>query len=435
MTELSSGAPRRGWYHGWNIVVACILAQAVSNGLPVNSYSLFLKDWSVDLHTQISSLQLAMASLGLVSALVSPFVGGLADKYPARLMMGGGLLGIAAFCIGVSFVTANWQLLALYAVLLPLSISFGTSLPGNACISRWFVRRLGLALGLAAFGLGLAGVILPPIIANLLPEIGWRLVWRYAGLAVVLLVVPVVVWAMRDRPSARDGLDYLTGDGAAPAQQIHGHGAPSGGGRQLSSRNILSNRNFWLLIGAYIPMMAVYGVCLQNMGPIAESRALSTQTAGALLSAIAATQVISTLLAGLLSDRFGNRLPLAGMGLFTAIGGIFVAYGHDAIMMGCGVLLVGFSGGLWPLLAAAAAREFGAGNMGRAFGHIMLFLPVMVLVPFVVAKLYESTGSYVPSLLGLSAICCAGAVALLLFMRERDRGAPEVQATPSVASA
>jgi hypothetical protein len=38
--------PRRGWYHGWNIVGICILAQIAGNALTVSAFSLFLKDWS-----------------------------------------------------------------------------------------------------------------------------------------------------------------------------------------------------------------------------------------------------------------------------------------------------------------------------------------------------------------------------------------------------
>jgi MFS family permease len=434
MTESGGTARRSGWYHGWNIVAVCIIAQAVANGLPINAFSLFLTDWAKDLHTQISSLQLAMASLGLVSALLSPFVGALADKFPARWMMGGGITGIALFYIGVSLVTASWQLLVLYAFVLPTSVAFGTSLPGNACISRWFVRRLGLALGIAAFGLGAAGVILPPIVAAVMPELGWRMVWRIGGLAIALIIVPLILLVVRDRPSGRDGLDYLTADGSAPVPHTHGHGVATAAASTLRSRDVLTNRTFWLLIGSYIPMMALYGVFLQNMGPIAASRGLSTQNAGTLLSALALTQVISTLIAGLLSDRFGNRLPLVGMGVATAAGSLIVAYGSGMAMMTFGMLLVGFSGGLWPLLAAAAAREFGASGMGRAFGHLMLFLPVMVLVPFAVAKTYERTGSYTPSVITLSVICFAGAFASMLFMRERDRGAATAAASPVPAS-
>jgi MFS family permease len=405
---------RRGWYHGWNIVAVCVLAQAAANGLPVNAFSLFLRDWSADLHTPISTLQLGVAAFGLFCAAISPFVGAFADKYPARWLMGGGLIGIALFYLGVGFVTASWQLLALYALVLPVSVACSTALPANAVVSRWFVRRLGLALGLTAFGLGMAGVILPPIIAAVTPMFGWRTVWCVSGMAIALIVAPLVMWVVRDRPNERDGLHYVPSDGEPSVH--HGH---SGGG--LRARDVLTRKNFWLLVAVYLPMLALYGACLQNLAPIAASRGLSQQTAAALLSAFSLTQVASTLGMGLLSDRFGNRLPLCGLALATAVGGVIVAFGHGVVSLGVGVMFVGLSGGLWPLLAAAAAAEFGASGVGRAFGLLMMFLPVIVLVPFIVAKVQESAGSYAPSLIGLAVLTLIGGGACLL-MRERRRG-------------
>ena len=76
---------RRGWYHGWTIVAACVLSQAVANGLPVNAFSLFLQDWSTQLHAPISFFQLGLAALGIVSAFGSPgFVTLTTNKFASR---------------------------------------------------------------------------------------------------------------------------------------------------------------------------------------------------------------------------------------------------------------------------------------------------------------------------------------------------------------
>lgn len=64
----ADGKTRKGWYHGWNIVAVCVLSQAVANGLPVNSFTLFVQDWSAELHAPISFFQLGLAALGLFSA-------------------------------------------------------------------------------------------------------------------------------------------------------------------------------------------------------------------------------------------------------------------------------------------------------------------------------------------------------------------------------
>jgi MFS family permease len=416
---IPGAAQPRGWYHGWSIVAVCVLSQAAANGLPVNAFSLFLREWSAQLHAPISTLQLGLAALGLFSAVFSPMVGVLADKYSARWLTAGGAFGIAIFYISVSFVTSTAQLLALFMLLLPVSLTFCTALVTNALISRWFVRRLGLALGLSAFGIGIAGVALPPIVAAVVPIFGWRNVWRGAGALIAVTVVPLLLWIVRDRPTERDGLHYINVDGAP--RSAHGHSHTASGTDGLKSLDIIKRRNFLLLLAAYIPMLALYGGCMNNLAPIATSRGLTQQTAGMLLSGFSFAHVSATLLAGLLSDRFGNRLPLFGLAMATAIGGFIVAFSSDTTSLALGVMLVGLSGGMWPLLAAAIAREFGASGVGRGFGLLMLFLPVVGLAPFGIAKLQETTASYAPGLGGLAALTLAAALACLL-MKERPQG-------------
>jgi MFS family permease len=342
---------RRGWYHGWNIVAACALAEAMANGLPVNAFTLFLQDWSAELHAPISSLQLGLAALGIFSSVLAPFVGVLVDRKPARLLMGGGLLTLALFEIGISFVTTMWQFLALYILLLPTAVVFSTTLPANAIVSRWFVRRLGLALGLTAFGLGLAGVVLPQLIAALLP-LGWRMIWRMMGVLVGLVVTPIVVWALRDHPANRDGLHYLTPEHSTRPPVSH---PVVGGNGGLGWRDVLARRNFWLMVIVYLPMLALYGGCAHNLAPIGVGLGLSRQAAAALVSIFSLSHVSSTLVVGFLSDRFGSRLPLAALATATALGGIIVATSSNATSLTIGTAFVGLSGGMWPLLGAASA--------------------------------------------------------------------------------
>lgn len=414
MSITSQPTRQPGWYYGWNIVVVAIFSQIAANGMTVNAFSLFLKDWSEQLHANISTLQLALAMMGLGGALLAPFIGALADKYPARWLFATGLAGMAIFHIGLSYVTATWQFLALSAGLLPISVCLSTSLVANAVVSRWFVRRLGLALGLTAFGLGAAGAILPPIIAALMPEFGWRAIWRGAGVIIAVVMIPAALLIVRDRPAERDGVHYLTG--RPDAVPHHGKSGTS----TITWRDILRRPNFWLLLAAYLPILGLYGGCSQNLAPIAASRGLSAQAAGALLSTFSLSYVASTLCMGMLADRFGSKLPLFGLAVATGLGGLTFAFGQGFAILWMGIALVGLGGGLWPLLAAAAAVEFGADAVGRAFGLLTMFVPLVVLVPFTVARLHELTGSYLSGIAALAALTLLGGCACL-FMRERPR--------------
>jgi MFS family permease len=402
----------------------CILSQAMGNGLTYNALSQFLPGWSHDLHTPISRLMLTVAIMGTVASVVSPFVGALADKYPARRLLVGGLLGMALFYICVGSVTASWQLLVLYGVLAAPALTLCTAVVANALISRWFVRRRGLAFGLSAFGIGLAGVVLPQIIRPLLPVVGWRMIWWGGGVFVAVVVVPIMLVVVRNRPSEEEGRYYLTGDGTAAGH--HGHGA--GGSSQMSWRDVVKRKNFWLLVGIYLPLVALSGAAVQNIVPYATSHGLSGQTGATLLSLLSAMHVIATLVLGLLSDRFGNRLPFIGLAVLMVTGSLLLALGSDLPIIVVGCLLIGLGSGVFTLLAAAIAVEFGAEGMGRAFGLCMMFVPVITLSPFLIARSQEATGSYTHAFIG-GAIFLAFSGLLATLYRER-RSTPVAFAEP-----
>jgi OFA family oxalate/formate antiporter-like MFS transporter len=413
MTSAAGAGPKSGWYYGWNIVAVCILSQVACNGLTYNAYSLFLRGWSAELHTPISLLQLPIAGMGIMCALTSPFIGALADKLPPRRMFAFGLLGMALFMVGISFAKATWQIIALYAGLVPFALGFATAIPANALISRWFVKRRGLALGLSAFGIGIAGVVLPPIIAAALPAIGWRMIWQAGALLTVAVVLPVVLFTIRNQPTQKEGLHYVSGGGGA---SHHGHGHGGAGWREVAKR-----KAFWLLIAAWLPIMAINGGVGQNLAPYAASHGFATESAGALISVFSLAHLVATLGLGILSDRFGNRIPFAGLAVVVSAGAATLAFGDGLPAAFVGAALVGLGGGWATLLAAGMAAEFGADGFGRAFGLAMAFIPISALVPFVIAKTQEVTGSYAPALIGVSVVVLIGG-GLILLLKERRGG-------------
>lgn len=415
--SMPSGFATRGrWYHGWTVVFATVVSQIAGCGLGLNSMSLFLHDLAGDLHCPVSNILLAISMFGTATAIFSPIMGVIADRYPARWLFALGLIGVSIFEIAMSAVTAIWQIWVLFGTLFPISLTMCTVLASNALVSRWFVRRTGLALGLSGIGIGISGVILPPLIAVAMPVVGWREVWRAAGILTALVVLPFVVWIVRERSAERDGLRYMDGTATSPH---HGQGGRGDG--SVRWRDILTSRTFWLLVFCFISIVSLSFGIQQNFAPIVISRGMTVKTAGFLLGLFSLMHVIATPILGFASDRFGSRLPFVIVGTAAMIGGVLVGYGNSLLVLVAGAAFVGFSGSLWALAAATILGEFGAGGVGRAFGALMLGLPISSLVAASIAKAQESTGSYGPPLLALSLLCLFSGTCTL-FMRERRAG-------------
>jgi MFS family permease len=411
MTE-QVGAKPRGWYYGWNIVSVLILSQVASNSLTYNTFALFVPSWSHDLHAPISQFMWCISAMLIVASPISPLVGALADRVPPRRIFAVGLLGMALFYVLVSFATSAWQIVALYGFVAAPFLVLSTAVPGNAVISRWFVRRLGFALGLSAFGIGLGGVIIPPLVAALQPDLGWRMIWRAGGLILAVIVMPIVVLVIRDRPTEREGFNYLSVDRGDARPLGHGHRA---GKSSLTWRDVLTRPQFWLLVAVYLTILSTGSALSQNMGALAASRGLSQQGAGLLLSALSAAHIVATLVTGLLADRYGARLPFTGLALAVATGVLLLAFGHGLPFLVAGATLLGFNSGVMTPLAAGVAAEFGAEGFGRAFGLAMAFLPAGTPLAFLTARAKEVTGSYLPVMLGfVVALVAAAGLSLLL---------------------
>jgi MFS family permease len=422
MTEQAE-APRRGWYYGWTIVAVLMLSNVAGNSLTYNTFALFAPVWSRDLHAPISQFMWCIPAMLIVASPLSPVVGVLADRMPPRRLFAIGLLGMALFYLLVSFATAPWQIVVLYGLVAAPFLLLSTAIPANAVISRWFVRRLGLALGLSSFGIGLGGVVIPPLVAAIQPDVGWRAIWRGGALILAVVVMPLVVWVVRDRPSARDGTYYLTGDDGASRPRAHGPSSAGHGGPTW--RDVLTRGQFWILVVVYLSILSTASALNQNMGAIAISHGLSQQQTGYLLAAFSAAHIVATLVTGLLSDRYGARLPMCGLALTVATGVIILAFGQGLPLFVLAAALIGFNSGFMTPLAAGIAAEFGSAGFGRAFGLAMAFLPVGTPLPFLVARAKEATGTYVPVLLAFFVVLIvAAALSLLLRSKEAPRAAP-----------
>ena len=410
--SVASAASRRiGWYHGWNIVGLAVLAQMGAMGLSLNCFSLFLQGWRHEFAVPVSTLSLAVTIFSLSCTLFCAVAGWAADRFPARWLIAAGLAFVAVCYAAVAASTAFWQVIAAYAAL-SFGVSISAGIPCQAVVSRWFVKRRGLALGISAFGVASAGVVLPPLVVVMVRQLGWRETWWIFAALLIVVITPAVIFGMRDRPGPRDSLSYV---GLAPDD--------AAGGAQVSFRDIIRRRNFWLVGLAFICAFCAYQGVVINLVPIVVSRGLTLATAGLVISAVSVADLVGKLGLGALADRFGNRIPLAGLCLLGAVAALVMAFSHAAAALIAGLLAMGFVGAIWTLLASATAAEFGQRGFGRAFGLISTFTPFGSIAPPVLAWTQERTGAYASGLVGLAVVALVGA-GLALAMKAQPNQHP-----------
>jgi len=399
------------WYHGWNIVAISVVLQMAALGVMANCFSFFLDGWSSEFRVPISTLVFSITLFSVHTSLLAPVVGWAVERWSVRRIMLIGLLGLTLDYVLVGLATESWMILAIYGLLLPPAVMATSGVPPQTLVSRWFVRRRGLAFSICAVGLVLAGVVYPPIVVHLIAAFGWRATWWiFAGFHLVTVGTLVVLF-LRDRPGAEEGRDYLSGED---------HHALAATGSTISLREIVSRRNFWLVVAAFVPAMLAQAALNNNFAPYVHQRGLGLETAATLLAVFNVAAALGKLGAGAMADRYGNRLPLLVMTGSAGIGTFLLAFAAGAVPIGLGVTLLGAGQGMWVMLAACIATEFGSRDFARAFGFASATSVVTTLSAPAVAMAAERTGGYTGAL-AVTGLVCLGGIGAALFYRDSGK--------------
>ena len=398
---------KTGYYYGWNVITLVVIIQMFTNGLAINCLTLFLGGWSAEFQRPVSDFALAQTIFALVGIPLGVVVGWASDRFPARTVFGFGLAMVTLFHFGIGFATTPLAITLLFAIVASLGIGHSGAVPSQAVVSRWFVRRRGLAMGLTAFGLALGGVTLPPLVAHLIETIGWRQTWIGFGIVIGAVLLPVTLWLLRNRPAPGQDHGYL--DGAPPPEKC----------QHLSIAKIIRRPNFWLIGVAFFCLHGVNLTVAVNLAPLMGSYGFDLTNAALIISVMSLAGLAGKAASGLLADRYGNRLPFILIGLITTAAVLMLAVFQSFAALMLIFVLIGLAQGFWTVAASSTATEFGAESFGQAYGLAVMFCSFSMILPWGFARMNEALGSYTPGLLISAGIALLGTLAAAFLKQPR----------------
>ncbi|WP_291415435.1 MFS transporter [Actinophytocola sp.] len=251
----------------------------------------------------------AAVSVNLVLfGLISPFAAALMDRLGMRRVVAGALVLVAAGSGLTVFMTASWQLLLCWGVLVgvgtgSMSMAFVATVTG-----RWFVRHRGLVSGVLTAAGATGQLVFLPLVAALATAHGWRTpALVVAGAA--LVVVPLVLTLLRDHPSDV-GTTALGATRATAPVTVTGSSAA----RALRTlKDAAGTRTFWLLAAGFaICGASTNGLVGTHFVTAAHDHGMPHTMAASLLALIGIFDVAGTIFSGWLTDRMDPRLLLGG---------------------------------------------------------------------------------------------------------------------------
>lgn len=375
---------------GWRMVFAGFVAQFVYSSLSFSAFGVFVIPLEREFGTTRAALSSAFGLSLLAMGIFSPLLGRWIDRGSLRRIM---LIGLALASVGVcllSQATALWQLGLAFCTLVAFGSALFGPLPSMALVANWFVRKRGIALGVAVAGATVGGAFAPVLAAALVDSLGWRQALLAFGLGAFALAAPVFAFAIVSRP-------------AEVGQRPDGASAPQGpapragaGAGPYPTGELLRDRNFVVLALGTALIFTSPIVATLHLVPYAEGLGFSRQQAAFVLVPVAACSLLGKLLFGAISDRIDPRLALRLAVAVLVAGWLVLLAGpdHSGLLLAGALLGLGI-GAVAPLHGVLVGICFRA----EAFGQVMglgglLTLPIIAGANPLAGWLYDTTGAY-----------------------------------------
>jgi MFS family permease len=419
-------------HYAWVIVAIAATMVLVTSSIRFAAAALvpYLNDADSGFGWGYSAITLGFSIQWIVLGLVSPYIGGVGDKYGMRpLLLFGGVAFIAGMLL-TGVMSSLWQFYVFFGLILGLASSIFTVLPISG-LTLWFRKHLGLAMGAVWSFQGVGVVAYIFFISAAFDQFGMKWIFWLPGILGGALILGLTRF-FYDSP-ATIGLRPL---GAEPNEPI---GKPKKDeGSKIRAAVFLQQAKktstFWNLIGIHYWGCMGHQIINVLLVAIAVERGLSLELAVGVLATQQGTGVFARAAVPVIAERLGSKTVwVVGMSLQAfPMAIIFMAQDPWAFYLFAVLFGIGQSCEV-PTFPIANRQYYGNVPQGSLYGWQSVGSGFgMGAAPFVAGVMWDLTGTYMaPLLMSLSFSLIALLSAVLLpspkvpLLPDWERSLPE----------
>jgi MFS family permease len=288
----------------------------------------------------------------LASAALLMWAGKFADKFSIRWLGVGMMAGLALTSLAMASVASAWMLAF---VLFGLRF-FGQGMLTHVAMTamgRWFNRKRGRAVSIAALGFPASEAVLPLIAVTAIGLVGWRLTWVAAAVALVVLPVPILIALLNRERTPTAGPAVLDESDPDPVR------------REWTRGEVLKSRLFYALMPGVLAQPFILTGIFFNQVKIVEIKGWELSWFAASFPVLAGVNVLSALGAGWMVDRFGARGLLPAFLVPLALATLILTYATSPYVLPVFMALVGLTlGSASTIQGALWAELYGTEHLG-----------------------------------------------------------------------
>ena len=336
-------------------------------------------------------------------ALLGPVEGYLSDKFGAWKMV---IIGFAISSVGLFWLSSIDTILFYYASYFVISVgtSIGGFVPSMSVVNAWMPHQRTKAMSWVIGGSSFGGFFTPLMVLSI-ESIGWR--QTMVGLGIIFLVVgPLVSLVIRKKPN----LDFIIPKDSPKKIII----------TNIEPRQAIRNKNFWIIAICHLLANVSVGAISAHIFLYLTDHDgvnLTIYLAGTILPLIAIISFIGQISGGILGDRYNKRIILPVLFLVQSVSLVILAFANNYFDAFLFSLLWGIGFGMrTPILHSLRGEFFGGKHYATILGLNALPMGIgMMISPVIVGFIYDSTNTYLYSLLSMAILCIAASFLILLI--------------------
>jgi len=394
-------------YYGWYIVAACLVL-TILDGMLLYSFGIFQPYINDDFGLSRAAGSSIFSLRSFVLAFSLAISGRLVDKYDPRavIFIGGVIAALGIFLTGLA--TKTWELYLYYGFL----VGLGDGVLYITCvtvISRWFVKKRALVIGIVTAGVPISGLITNPLTAWLIGTFGSKN--ALLALSLIIVIALLSSFVLRGYPQEKNLRAY--GD------DINEEDNKKLSESDWKSREAITTPTFGYMYLMYFLGFTTFLIVVIHLFNFAIDQGISPLVASGAPAAIGVGSIMGRIvLSGLLTEVIDNRRVL------------FICY----FTQGCSILILLFIRETWafylfgllfgffysgwvPIFPILLGKFFGLSALGAIYGVFGTSFSIAAISgPWLAGYTFDVFGSYeIPFIIAI--IFCILAAIMSFFIK------------------